>query len=163
MKKNIFSILLLVCMMATLFVPVYAAEPIVTETELEVRSTNVEYFEDGSYLVTTIKETPSSRATVYSKSGSKDITLYNSDDEIQWIYTLVGTYTVETGVSAVCTNSTFRYTIYVDKWSLTDHSNSYSGNVAYGTAVFKKKVLFITTSTQEIDAHVACDAYGVIS
>ena len=163
MKKRIFAIFLLVCMLAALFVPAYAAAPTATEAEFEVCSTNIEYFEDGSYLVTTIKETPSSRATVYSKSGSKDVTLYNSDDEVQWIYTLIGTYTIETGVSVVCTNSTFTYTIYEDKWSLTEHSNSYSENKAYGTAIFKKKVLFITTSTQNVHGYVECDAYGVIS
>ncbi len=163
MKKTIFSILLLVCMLAALFVPAYASEPVTAGAEFQVCSTNIEYFEDGSYLVTTIKETPSPRATVYSKSGSKDVILYNSADEVQWIYSLIGTYTIETGVSVVCTNSTFTYTIYVNKWSLTEHDNWYSGNVAYGTAVFKKKVLFITTSTQNLDGAVACDVYGVIS
>ena len=163
MKKTIISIFLLVCMLAALFVPAYAAEPTATEAEFEVCSTNIEYFEDGSYLVTTIKETPSPRASVYSKSGSKDVTLYNSNDEIQWIYSLIGTYTIETGVSVVCTNSTFTYTIYQNNWSLTDHTNSYSENKAYGTAVFKRKVLFITTSTQNIEGYVECDVYGVIS
>lgn len=163
MKKRFFAIVLLVFMLVSVFIPSYAAEPVAAELEFEVCSTNIEYFEDGSYLVTTIKETPTPRATVYSKSGSKDVILYNQDDEIQWIYSLIGTYTIETGVSVVCTNSTFTYTIYVDKWSLTEHNNWYSGNVAYGTAVFKKKVLFITTSTQNLDGAVACDVYGVIS
>lgn len=166
MKKRVVSFLLLFCMLFAMSVPTFALESEATKIDIlsltEV-SESIEYFEDGSYLVTTIKSTPTPRAEVYSKSAAKEVTLYDEDDEIQWNYFLIGTYTIETGVSCVCTNSTFEYNIYVNKWSLTEHNNWYSGNVAYGTAVFKKKVLFITTSTQNLDGSIACDAYGVIS
>ena len=167
MKKIFLVFLMILCATSGCITTVVAASPAdvatIDTTSLGESSASVEYFEDGSYLVTTIQSTPTPRASVYTKNGTKEVTLYNSSDEVQWIYYLVGTFTVETGVSSVCTNSTFSYTIYDNSWSLTDHSNSYSGNAAYGTAVFKRKVLFITTSTQNIDARVMCDVNGVIS
>lgn len=165
MKKSIFSMFLLVCMLCAMSLPAFAAEPEATTVDIlaltEVTET-VEYLEDGSYIVTTVRTSPTPRAEIYSKSAAKEVRLYDEDDELQWTYFLIGTYTIETGVSCVCTNSTYSYNIYVDKWSLTDHSNWYSGYVAYGTAVFKKKVLFITTSTQNIEGSVACNSYGEV-
>ena len=168
MKKCFLSALLILFMLCSSSVPAIAAAPLTNTAEVDFLSLTeisetVEYFDDGSYLVTTIKTTPTPRAEVYTKSAAKEVTLYDSDDVIQWNYFLIGTYTIETGVSSVCTNSTYQYNIYVNKWSLTDHSNWYSGNMAYGTAVFKKKVLFITTSTQNIEGAVKCDEYGVVS
>lgn len=163
--KKIISVLLAIIVL-TLFVTVSAS----AETSISSQSnaatvsdTYTEYFDDGSYLVITIEQSLTPRASTYTKDGHKSVTLYNSDDELQWEYILVGTFKVTTGVSAVCTNSTYEYTIYNNSWSLTAHNNSYSENAAYGTATFKKKVLFITTSTQDIDARVLCDAYGNIS
>lgn len=163
--KKIASILL-AAIVLTLLVPVFASAETgisLPETGINDVSTYIEYFEDGSYLVITIEQTPSARASTYTKEGHKSADFYNSDHELQWEYILVGTFQVTSGVSAVCTNSTYEYTIHNSSWSLTDHNNTYSGNVAYGTATFKKKVLFITTSTQNVDARLTCDAYGNLS
>ena len=129
---------------------------------------SVEYFDDGSYTLTSITENDSvkasgAKATTYTRSGHKDICHYNSSDELQWTYTLSGTFTVNEGVSAVCTSSTSSHSITASGWSLTANNNYYSGNTAYGDATFKKKVLFITTNTVDINAHIACDAYGNLS
>ena len=162
MKKSIFAFLLLGCLLFSFFVPVSAAE---TTADTEGRTVDVEFLDDGSYLVTvtTAEKTAVGRSNSYSVTGAKDITLYNQDDEIQWIYTLYGIFTVETGVSAICTEAYRAYEIFDFDWKETEHSEWYSGNIAYGDAIYKKKVLFITTSTQEITAHVACDVYGEIS
>ena len=85
MKKSIFMLLLIGCLMFSFFVQASAAETTANTEAPTVSSVTVEYFEDGSYLVTTIKEGPTARGAVYSKNGYKDITLYNEDDEIQWI------------------------------------------------------------------------------
>ena len=162
MKKSIFAFLLLGCLLFSFFVPVAAAE---TTADADGRAVDVEFFDDGSYLVTvtTAEKTAVGRSNSYSVTGAKEVTLYNDDDEIQWIYTLYGIFTVETGVSAVCTEAYHAYEIFDFDWKETSHSEWFSGNVAYGESVFKKKVLFITTSTQEITAEVGCDVYGVIS
>lgn len=164
MKKSI-SLLLAVFILAlcTPISSIAQTNPVECSNECYDTYTYTEYFEDGSYLVIRTEQTPSPRATTYTKTGRRYVYLHNSDDELQWEYVLVGTFKVTTGVSAVCTNSTYEYTIYNDSWSLTDHGNSYSGNVAYGTATFKKKVLFITTSTRNVDVTLTCDANGNFS
>ena len=168
MKKTLLAILLILCLLYSSTVVVFAssATPEVfssDEASLIETSSTIEYLEDGSYLVTTIKESPTPRGEIYSKRGTKEVTLYNSDDEIQWIYYLYGMFTIETGVSVVCTDAYRAYEIFDTSWKEDSHSEWYSGNVAYGQAVFKRKVLFITTSTQNLEGAVTCDAYGVIS
>lgn len=164
MKKILSVAISVIIITLSLAVSVNAEDNVSSQENASIASaTYVEYFDDGYYFVTTVTQSPSSRATTYTKDGHKTISLFNSSDELQWEYTLVGTFKVTTGVSAVCTNSTFEYKIYNDSWSLTAHDNSYSENAAYGTATFKKKVLFITTSTKNIDVRVLCDVYGNIS
>ncbi len=87
----------------------------------------------------------------------------DKDGKLIWKYVLTGEYTVVDGVSSVCTNAYYTYTINDSKWSINDPSTSYSDNVAYGYCVFKKKVLFITTNTITVDISLTCDVNGVIS
>jgi len=61
----------------------------------------VEYFNDNCYLVTTVTQGPFSRANTYAKGGQKTISLFNSSDELQWEYTLVGAFKVTARVSEV--------------------------------------------------------------
>ena len=131
--------------------------------QLQVVRTYTEYAEDGSYTVTTIEESVAPIAMVYTRVGHKTAKNYDSDGNLQWDYTLVGAFRVTSGESAVCTASTYSYKIYDDHWSLTDHTNSFSGDTAYSTATFKRKVLFVTTNTFIINAHLTCDKNGNLS
>lgn len=128
-----------------------------SETNGSTVSTTIEYFDDGSYMVTTIEESTTPRVSELTKTGSKTLNYYNPDDELVWKYVLTGKFYVVMNVSAECIESTYSYTIYDDSWSLTAHNNYCSANVAHGTATFKKKVLFITTSTQNIEETLTCD------
>lgn len=158
MKKFISILLISVCLIVAT-IPSISANEEVDHSLFEI-TTYTEYYDDGSYTVTTIRQSPVARASVYQTTAEKNVHLYNSSDELQWTYTLIGTFLVTYGESSVCTNSTYSYIIYNDSWSLTAHNNSYYGNIAAGTATFKKKVLFITTNTHDIDAEVGCDIYG---
>ena len=167
MRKIIICLTLIVCLFSFLGMPISAVAAVDGSFQepaglIEV-SKETQYFEDGSYLVTTVKATPTARASTYTQNGTKEVVLYNSSNEVQWNYYLTGTFTVEAGVSVVCTNSTYSYNIVNTSWSLSSHNNYYSNNIAYGEATFKKKVLFITTNTHDIEIYVACDVNGVIS
>lgn len=151
----IFTTVILVCSI----IPVVHADSN-TMNYLYETSSYTEYFEDGSYTVTTIKQSPTGRSTTYTKVGEKHVDLYNSSDVLQWSYTLIGTFYVNEGVSVVCTESTYSSTIYENSWSLTAHDNSYSNNIAHGTATYKKKVLFVTTNVRDVDVSIGCDIYG---
>lgn len=156
----------IVCL--TMAMTVAYAEEAVPPEILE-ESSSIEYLEDGSYIVTTIQQRQAGGimprvqiGRIYVQEGYKKIDLYNSKDELEWTYTLIGTFKITTGVSVVCTDSTYTIEIYNDDWHMTAHDNSYAGSEAYGTATMKRKVMFITTNTCDIDATVGCDEYGNI-
>ncbi len=143
---------------------VESPEHISVET-YETSSTTV-HFEDGSYMVTVIRQSPitsstrSTRSATYTKVGEKIVNLYDSKDNLQWTHTVTGTFKVNEGVSVVCTSSTYSSVIYEKAWSLAEHENSYSDNIAYGTAIYKRKVLFITTNTHKVVISIGCDING---
>ncbi len=158
MKKILTLVLAIVCMISAMIPTAYADEVNGFET-----NSYTEYYEDGSYTVTTVtavKQNATARSSSYVVVGRKFVDLYNSDDELQWQYKLIGEFQVVEGVSVVCISSTYESDIYDDNWSLKEHSNSYEDNFAYGTAVYKKKVLFITTNTYNVNAELGCDRYG---
>lgn len=157
MKKNILvSIILSLAVIVSCFsMPVYAAE------EKTVSSTTTEYFDDGSYLVTTItEEANNSRAT--TKTASKTATYKNSDGDILWTYKVTGTFSY-TGSSSTCTAVSDSYTISNDNWHMSSHSCSKSGNKASGTVTMKYKFLGITANTVSKDLTLTCSATGVLS
>ena len=169
MKKIFAIILAAVVLTFAPFTAIYAesTEHVSAET-YETNSTTTTYFDDGSYVVTTIKQSSvadsarSAKSSTYTVYGDKVVDLYDSKDNLQWTYTLRGTFRVNEGVSVTCTDSTYSSVIYVNAWSLTSHENRCSSNIAYGTAVYKKKVLFITTNTHDVDVSIGCNEYGVI-
>lgn len=124
-----------------------------------------ETFADGSYLVITLSEleTPLPCSNIYTKTGSKTVTYRSSDGTEQWSFTVTGTFEINSGVSARCTSSTYSYTISNSSWHLDSASSSYSGSQAFGEAVFKKKVLFITTETKSAQTSISCDFNGNLS
>ncbi len=160
MKKIISILLALVFLTCTATCSVGA---IGVESLDAITTTTTQYLEDGSYIVTTLTQSASPRATTYTKAGYKTVNFYNSDDELQWKYTLIGTFNVVEGSSATCIGSTYTYEIVDDSWHLTDHNNRYTMNIAYGEATFKKKVLFIVTKTENINASMGCDRNGNIN
>lgn len=156
MKKTLSIILAIFSLLFAFSFSISASDQLTT-TDTD---TYIEYYEDGSYSVTTVTQSPAARATTYIVTGEKVVNLYNSGDELQWTYTLIGKFTVVYGESVVCTSSTYTYEIYHSGWSLTAHDNTYRNNIAGGTATFKKKVLFITTNTIDVDVEIGCDVYG---
>ena len=129
-----------------------------------VRQT-IEYFEDGSYITIIVTENISNitRATAYTKTGSKHYVMQNKDGDELWRFTVNGTFSVNSGVSATCTKSTYSIKITEDAWQNDSASASKSGNQATGTATFIKKLLFITTDTRECSVVLSCDKNGNLS
>ncbi len=159
--KKILAVILTTLILTFATIPaVYAEDTTYTIMETYETDSIIEYFEDGSYMVTTIKQSPTARSASYIKVGEKIVDLYDSKDNLQWTYKLIGRFDVVEGVSAVCIESTYSSQIYVNAWSLTTHNNYTSSNIAYGTATYKKKVLFVTTNTHDIEGSIGCDIYG---
>lgn len=128
----------------------------------------VVYFEDGSYAIVTISEDPvlsdsqSSTKAAQTKSGSKSISFYSSNNVIQWTVTVSGTFSYD-GSSATCTASSVSSVIYVNDWKVTSAVASKSGNKAIGDFTVKRYVLLIPVQTETVKLTLACSASGALS
>ena len=122
------------------------------------------YFDDGSYIETTLTIEESNISTLASNtiSGSRKMIYKNSDGEAQWTAILKGTFTY-TGSSATCTASSITYSISNDNWRITSATASKSGNKATGNIIAKYYFLFVPTKTVEAPIAITCSATGVLS
>lgn len=158
-RKRFLSFLTAVIIVLVSVLPVYA-----TDTA-DVSSAGIIYFEDGSYTVVSevyTTETVASR-TSYLRFGSREVTHYGSDGDMEWEYVLSATFSYEPGVSSICREASYDQTIYDDKWSFSDGEAYADDATAYGIGTYEKTVLFITVDTQMIDISITCDTYGNLS
>ena len=166
MKKILATFLSIMIIANTLLLPSNAAPTNTSTNNFEVVSENIEYFPDGTSMTITILEEKNpltTRATSYSKTGSKNYTLKNSSGGVLWTFTLKGTFTVNTGSSATCTSTSYSTSNLASGWELDSASTYASSNKAIGDATFKHKTLFITTDTKSCHVVLTCDANGNLS
>ncbi len=170
MKKIFAFITVLVMLFSCAVLPVSAEETSLEEVQRTQSpdGTTVIYYDDGSTL--TISPVQITQISAYSTdstekklSANRSAMRKDSDGNIEWEYTLYGTFTYVPGVSSVCTAATYRYEINDDAWSFSDGSATKSGNKAFGKGVFKRKFLLITTDTVNIDIFLTCDIYGNVT
>lgn len=154
--KRYLSLFLVLVMLGGIF-----ALPVSAESAVAPSETTVEYFEDGSYVVTTVTEYGYG-ARSSSKSGSKTSRYYDSKDEEQWTATINGTFTYD-GYSATCTNAYTTYAIKDSAWKLYSSSSERNGNQAIGRFTFKKYVLGVPIKTVERTVVLTCSPTGVLS
>ena len=128
----------------------------------EVVSETVEYFEDGSYLTITVKQEVGIMpcGTVYEKSGSKSGVYRNKDGKEAWRFTVHGTFSVNSGVSATCTKTSYKTNITNSEWELSSASTYASGNQAVGDATFVKKQNGSAIETKSSHITITCDENG---
>lgn len=162
--KKVIALLMTLCLMTSAFFA-FATETAESKTEKQLVSQKTEYYEDGTYAVITITQevSKSSRGTVSSISGSKDYTRTGTSGEALYRFTVHGTFTVTTGVHAMCTASSYSVNIFNDAWSNKSASTYEYSNQAIGNATFTKKVLFVTTDTETPQVILSCDANGQLS
>lgn len=122
--------------------------------------TDIVYFEDGSYLVTTISEMQT-RATA-SKNGSKTKTYYESDGSAAWKATLTGTFTYD-GSSSTCTSSNCSVTVYNSAWYTISKTASRSGSTANAAVTMGRKLLGVAVTNKSINISLTCDGNGNLS
>lgn len=165
MKKVLIVFLAFLVSFSVFCLPVAQAEQ---ETNGILISREVEYFEDGSKIVTCVYEDIvnqgiATAATTVTKSGSKTSTAYDSDGDALYTLTVHGTFSVVTGSSATCTASSYSYTVPGSGWSLKSGSASRSGNKAIANGTFVKKILGITTQTKTVSVTLTCSVNGALS
>ena len=163
MKKTVLSFALIFAALFSLVLPVHAQEPGFT-TVKSADGGYVVYYEDGSYLTVS----PAYRTGTDGEDRGmttvivehKDAAFTNSDGELEWKYTLNGTFSYTYGVSATCTNASYSQTIYKGNWTFSNGSATASGATARGVGHYEKKFLFITIQSADVDITLVCDKYG---
>ena len=133
---------------------------------------NVEYFDDGSYIVTSLEyisddsNTQTRAAGDYTVSGKKSATYYNGDDEIIWQVTVTGVFLIvptNANMSGYCQSSKLSYVINSSSWHISNIVENEITNNAVISCTMKRKLLGITTKTVDVDLHITCDSYGNLS
>ena len=120
-----------------------------------------EYYDDGSYGITTITIV-SSKAFNSTKTASKSYNHYSASNVLLWTITLTATFTYN-GSTASCTNATPSYTMYATTWSVTKSNATYSGNTATGNFTVKRYNMFIPVETVNKTLTLTCSPSGVIT
>ena len=167
MKKRVFSIFLTALFVFALTPSVFATDNAISNIP---NSTTITYLDDGSYIIVTLITDDisslalnSTQSTSFKKVGNKFATCYDKNNNLEWEYTLSAEFEVVEGITATCTSATYTQTIYASDWSFSNGNATKSGNTAYGVGTFKRKVLFITVDTANIDISISCDVYGNLS
>lgn len=120
----------------------------------------VKEFADGSKLyegkVVTLERT---RAGL---TGQKPYYCRNSNGEVLWTATVVGTFTYN-GRTSSCTNARCSTTIYGSSWSEESCTAHTSGTSAVGSVVMIRKWLFFTLESIPVTITLTCDQNGNLS
>ena len=167
--KKISSLFISVLLLITSFSILTNAQSIESiNLNEQIVSKNIEIFDDY-YVLITVKEqctplnTQSVQSSSYTKTGSKEYKAYNKDGEVIWKFTIMGNFTVVSGISANCTKATYSFSILGSGWSLKSGNAYKSSNQAIGDATFQHKTLFIVTDTKSCHVVLSCDSNGNFS
>lgn len=130
----------------------------------DTQRAKITYDKNGGYFVETLDdyETPSAKVSTYSttstKSKTKTVKYYNSNNTLCWSYTLKASFKVKSGISATYISSSASADIYKSTWSVAGENHSGSGNTATGNIKMKTSK---TTITKTIT--IKCDKNGNFS
>lgn len=157
MKKTTYFFITIMSLM--LFsLTAYASEPNM--------SYDIEYFDNGDYLVTTLENESStpdiSLFATTTTTKSKISRYYNANNEIMWYVKVTGTFTYGNGTSK-CTSSTVTAQSNVTAWKITSKSASKSGNTASATATAKQYFDGTVVNTIKRTVTLTCSSTGVFS
>lgn len=124
---------------------------------------NIVYYPDGSYVVTTLHIEPSASRSS-SKTAAKTATGYSADGTKLYTITVNGTFSINSGVSVSCTSVSYSKSILSNTWNLisasTSRNNSSTSKAsATATGYFKGT----GGETRTLSPTVYCDKNGNIS
>lgn len=162
MKKNFLFLMCLTLMLITFWdiAPSVHAESGYGMGERVVSETT-EYFDNGNYMTIVVAEEPQMmRGTVKETTGLKSVVLHDKSGNELWRFTVHGTFTVNSGVSAICTAASYSISITESAWQNESASADSSGDQAIGDATFIRKLLGITVESRSCHVVLTCDSNG---
>lgn len=123
------------------------------QTISQRNDSTIEYFEDGSYVITEWDD--SVPATRTSTSKTKKATYYLSNNTAVFAVSLTGYFNYTYGVSAEATSQSVSVSIYLDDATFVSKSSTHSGATVYGSGTVSYADRNKTLSVQ-----ITCDKYG---
>ena len=119
-------------------------------------STEVEYLDNGYYIVTEIYvvQTRVQQLT----SGTKVQSLYSADGELAITFEVTGTFKYN-GSTCIATLASYDYDIHASGWYLVSASAWCEGNTALANGLFKHPLL----GTVDTTVTLSCSPTGVLS
>ena len=134
-----------------------------SQTEIE----EIEYLENGDYIVTTITDEPVSLydattlATKKWKTNTKTKRYYNASNEVMWTAAIRATFWYD-GSSSACTYDLAIATAPGQTWSIKSKSSSRSGSTATAKVTATHSS---STASQDYTStvNISCTKAGVVS
>ena len=127
------------------------------------KSQSIAYFDDGSYVITTVSVT-NTAATRASKTrvGSIKHDYHDAGGDLDWSASMTATFTYDGSTSRCTSANTPEITIYNNIWSVYSKSSSKNGNTATGNVTMAAKQI-IGSSKFPVTLTLTCDKNGVLS
>jgi len=150
----------ILCVLFVIFLLIYPS----TATAANINSeSEIEYFDDGSYIITTIDVEVQPTIALFSKTVTKSKTAkYYSGNVAKWYVKVTGTFTYGNG-SAKCTKSTVTAVSYTNNLKITSKSASKSGNTASAKGVAKRYYGGTVIETLAKNVKLTCSSAGKFS
>lgn len=124
--------------------------------EMPQSETDIEYFADGSYVVTELEQ--SSNLVRATKTGYKTRTYYTASDIKVFMVSLTGNFSYTSGVSSKATSASVTVTTYASGSKFVSKNAYCSGKTAYGSGTVSYGGFNLTQSPS-----LSCDTYGNLS
>ncbi len=163
-KPILLSLLMLFMLLATPF----RAEAAVSGDTSD--NSKITYFEDGSYLVTTITDEEGSKkpsgvqtfATSTTVTKSKTANYYNADGKVMWYLKVTGSFTYN-GTTSKCNSAAVTAESNVSTWKLSKRSAARGESTAYASATAKQYMAGVVIKTISDIVSLHCSPTGVFS
>ncbi len=157
--KKVISLILVVLMLFSV-----ASVSVVATDSDDTVTTTTQYFDDGSYMVVTVR---TNEISTHAKSNgtadsTKDYNYYTSSGALRWTVTLTASFTY-TGSSATCKSASVSHKIYNSAWSVKSENASRSGRTATATFTVVRTALGIVNKTVSDSITLSCSNAGVVS
>lgn len=162
MKKRLLRLLALLtvgCIGALLFFSSSAGD---TERQTVILSRDITMRDDGSQVVTDIRQAVPAPGDDQTVTGCKSYRLESATGETIWNFTLYATFAYGSGGPAVCTEAWYTYEINDSGWKLRSAEVTPSGDRAEAHAAMDFDFLIFTTYSMDVDLELKCSSTGMI-
>ncbi|MCI8559763.1 MAG: hypothetical protein HFH03_01345 [Dorea sp.] len=150
----------IVCILSAIFLLTFSSTSFAANLD---SNSEIEYFDDGSYIIITIENDFQTMITPFSNTITKSKTVkYYSGNVAKWYVKVTGSFTYGNG-SAKCTKSTISAGSYTKEWKILSKSATKSGPTASASAIAKKYYNGKVTETIVKTVKLTCSPTGKFS